>query len=375
MVRTTRTPYAITMWDFSWLERRWPGAGQEDWDQSLGEAAERGYDVVRIDAYPHLVSADPEKSWHLPPEWTQNTWGAQSPIDVQVMPALPEFIRAAARHGVGTGLSTWFRQDRDDMRMKITTPADLGRIWLDTLRHLERAGVLDQVVYVDLCNEWPLQRWAPFLYTSESTVELRRSSEAIGQWMVESIGVIKDEYPELPCTFSVCSQYDDTPAQDVGMLDFLEPHLWMANSTEFYQRVGYHFEPFDPVGYDNVVVRGEREYLENQEHYDQKLWAGIEHLAQWSRESGKGLVTTECWAIVDYKDWPGLNWDWVNDLNARAVEKAASTGRWIGMGTSNFAAPQFRGAWRDVAHHQRLTELIHRAPLDDDLRQRWGRRP
>ena len=27
------SPRAITMWDFSWLERRWPGAGYEDWDQ------------------------------------------------------------------------------------------------------------------------------------------------------------------------------------------------------------------------------------------------------------------------------------------------------------------------------------------------------
>ena len=26
------SPRAITMWDFSWLERRWPGAGYEDWD-------------------------------------------------------------------------------------------------------------------------------------------------------------------------------------------------------------------------------------------------------------------------------------------------------------------------------------------------------
>ncbi|MBN1791595.1 MAG: cellulase, partial [Bacteroidales bacterium] len=25
------SPRAITMWDFSWLERRWPGAGYEDW--------------------------------------------------------------------------------------------------------------------------------------------------------------------------------------------------------------------------------------------------------------------------------------------------------------------------------------------------------
>ena len=30
-------PLAITMWDFSWLERRWPGAGYEDWDVALDE--------------------------------------------------------------------------------------------------------------------------------------------------------------------------------------------------------------------------------------------------------------------------------------------------------------------------------------------------
>ena len=27
------SPRAITMWDFSWLDRRWPGAGYEDWDK------------------------------------------------------------------------------------------------------------------------------------------------------------------------------------------------------------------------------------------------------------------------------------------------------------------------------------------------------
>ena len=43
---------AITMWDFSWLERRWAGAGYEDWDRALSELSERGYDTVRIDAYP-----------------------------------------------------------------------------------------------------------------------------------------------------------------------------------------------------------------------------------------------------------------------------------------------------------------------------------
>jgi len=48
-------PLALTMWDFSWLERRWSGAGYEDWDQALTELVERGYNAVRIDAYPHLI--------------------------------------------------------------------------------------------------------------------------------------------------------------------------------------------------------------------------------------------------------------------------------------------------------------------------------
>ncbi|MBW2293056.1 MAG: cellulase, partial [Deltaproteobacteria bacterium] len=43
------------MWDFSWATRR---SGNEaeyaDWDKVLDQLAERGYDNVRIDAFPHL---------------------------------------------------------------------------------------------------------------------------------------------------------------------------------------------------------------------------------------------------------------------------------------------------------------------------------
>ena len=36
-LHTIQHPLALTMWDFSWLERRWPGAGYEDWDLALDE--------------------------------------------------------------------------------------------------------------------------------------------------------------------------------------------------------------------------------------------------------------------------------------------------------------------------------------------------
>ena len=56
----SKHPRAITMWEFSWIERRWPGAGYEDWDQALDELYVRGYNAVRIDPFPHLLAADPQ---------------------------------------------------------------------------------------------------------------------------------------------------------------------------------------------------------------------------------------------------------------------------------------------------------------------------
>ena len=51
-------PVAIAMWYVSWLWRRYPGGGFEDWDRALDELEERGYNAVRIDAFPHLVARD-----------------------------------------------------------------------------------------------------------------------------------------------------------------------------------------------------------------------------------------------------------------------------------------------------------------------------
>ena len=63
------------MWDFSWLERRWPGAGYENWDQALDELVERGSNAVRVDADPHLVARDAVKEWTILPCWNTNDWG------------------------------------------------------------------------------------------------------------------------------------------------------------------------------------------------------------------------------------------------------------------------------------------------------------
>jgi hypothetical protein len=64
------------MWEFSWIERRWPGAGYEDWDRALDELTDRGYNAVRIDPFPHLLSTDPHRTWTIWPEWNTQDWGS-----------------------------------------------------------------------------------------------------------------------------------------------------------------------------------------------------------------------------------------------------------------------------------------------------------
>jgi len=89
-------PLAITMWDFSWLERRWSGAGYEDWDLALDELKLRGYDAVRIDAYPHLVNKDATATWELFPVWTTQDWGSPAMNRVEVQPNLTRFMEKCA---------------------------------------------------------------------------------------------------------------------------------------------------------------------------------------------------------------------------------------------------------------------------------------
>jgi hypothetical protein len=55
VIRRLNHPVAIAMWDFSWLLRRHPHGGFENYDRALDELAERGYNAVRIDVFPHLV--------------------------------------------------------------------------------------------------------------------------------------------------------------------------------------------------------------------------------------------------------------------------------------------------------------------------------
>ena len=375
VVTPRKRPRALTMWDFSWLERRWSGAGYEDWDLALDQLVERGYDAVRIDAFPHLVAAPPG-SRLLKPVWDVQDWGAPTLVRVSILPALHRFLAKCAKRNIKVGLSTWFREDRDNLRMRITTPEHLASVWNTTLNGIERAGLLDTILYVDLCNEWPGPLWAPFLqpplpWAAWSNPEAMR-------WMRTAIAGVRKRFPELPLLFSTNGvRAADYVENDIRFFDGIDHHMWMAteNKEEFYSAVGYGYERFSEDGYRNVQQRAAALYAAKPTHWQKILVDQITQIAAAARHARQPLLTSECWAIVDYKDWPLLPWDWVKELCEVGTRAASSSGQWAAIATSNFCGPQFVGMWRDVAWHRRLTDLIKAGPMDATLRQGrlWAR--
>ncbi len=360
-------PLAITMWDFSWLERRWPGAGYEDMELALDELVERGYNAVRIDCYPHLVAQDPTKVWTILPCWNQQDWGSPARNRVQVQPHLNHFLELCRERDIQVGLSSWYQRTEEADLNQIASPRKHAEIWKKTLDTMADAGLLDTILYVDLCNEWPFNTWAPF-YQPGRKENGRWCEEESLAWMKSSIDHLEDDYPDIPYTYSYVGKlnYLDSQVSEIqDTVDFLEPHVWMvhAGQDSFYRRIKHVYDTFDTVGYDNLSKYGQALYESDPQHRKGILEAHIEHVAAESIELDMPLMTTECWGLVNYKDWPLLDWGWIKDLCAHGVKHAAKQERWLAMATSNFCGPQFVGMWRDVEWHRELTHIIKSAPL------------
>jgi len=360
-------PLAITMWDFSWIERRWAGAGFEDWDKALDELKERGYNAVRIDAFPHLVAENATREYTLLPVWDQQVWGSPAINKVQIQPSLNTFIRKCKDRKIKVALSSWYREDVENIRMKITSPEKMADNWIKTIESIDKEGLLDAIVYVDFCNEWPGYIWAPF-FKNEKDIWGYWQSETSLKFMRRSIEVFSEKFPEIPVLYSFDNQKVELYAEkDLSFFDLFEHHVWMVqqNNSEFYVKVGYPTGLFDSKGYKNVVEKAENLYREKPEYWQKLLTDKIDFLALNAKKANRTLITTECWGIVDYKDWPLLDWEWVKELCEIGTKRAAASGQWVGIATSNFCAPQFVGMWRDVAWHKRLTKIIKSSTVDE----------
>ena len=112
-LKQLKQPLAIAMWDFSWLLRHHRLGAFADWDKTLDALVLRGYDAIRIDCFPHLVSADndgvvTQEYYHPKNAFGLTLWGNEFSVSTRPREALLEFLPKCQERGVWVGLSTWF---------------------------------------------------------------------------------------------------------------------------------------------------------------------------------------------------------------------------------------------------------------------------
>lgn len=378
-------PLTVAMWDFSYLVRR-GGAEDEyrDWGRALDGLVERGYDTVRIDAFPHLIAADErggrQEEFTVLPRGKRFMWGNHEPVQVRPRRDLIEFVGETAKRGLRVGLSSWFNEDTEHRRDGVVTPGDFARVWGETLAVLRDEGLLPSIAWVDLCNEFPLPMWAGPAYRRlfgtgwpnllpmvRPWNDERRA--AVQAYLDEPIAALRAEFPDLRYTVSLQFVGDaNMRSLDTSALDLAEVHVWASDNIRFCFRTGQLLPLLEAPG-GTAIHRalGPPVWRRWREAWLMRLARRLDTWADWAEEHELPLVTSEGWGPINYDDAPdspdGAEWDWVKEICAEAMTMALDRG-WRGVCSSNFCQPHFPGMWRDRAWHRRVTT----AARADDVR-------
>jgi hypothetical protein len=370
---------AIAMWDFSWLTRRSGDCAEyADVDAALDGLVLRGYDMVRIDAFPHLVSwlaqdARRADRFTLLPEPAVRQWGNPRPVDTAVRAPLLDFIGRCRERHIRVALSSWFGPDTLALREAVVKPADYCTVWRDTLRCIADAGLLDAIAWVDLCNEFPFPVWArgayrrifgtaawnlvPFFLPWPAQVRANLAAYADA-----SIPGLRAEFG-LPFTFSSMRLPRKEAAMPLAQLDFIETHAWLSDTLAFnLATAGFLSLAQVPGGTALHARLAAIAWPLAKERWRARLSAHLDQLADIAAAAGKPLVTTEGWATTIYGggflDRDRRAWDWIKEAGEAGVELALARG-WQGLCTSNYSQPHFPAVWNDIDWHRRLTARIH----------------
>ena len=386
-LRTLKRPLAIAMWDFSWLLRHYPGGGFEQWDAVLSELARRGYNAIRIDCFPQLVAADNEgriveEFCYAKKDWKPALWGNDASVCVRPREALAEFLPLCKRHGVYVGLSTWFREDeasRHDMPRGVDV---FTRAWTETLDFLTTHHLMDNVIYVDLLNEYP--QFHGFVWLSKELDKLAGvADESVPDaanllqllpkskiynlaqkvfyrdFATAAIRKMKERYPQLDYTFSF-TENGNAPWTDLDLSEFglLDSHVWFVHNGLLSHGTGY----WDMMGESDMAYAKTYEALKQRwsaKKGELCTWMDgrIGLAAEYGRKQGIPVGNTEGWGPIGWMDNPNLDWQWVKETAEICADLGAKHGYRFNC-TSNFTHPQFPGYWNDAKWHRRVTSVI-----------------
>lgn len=391
-LRDGLTPRRMTnaMWDFSWLTQHYPGGTFSDFDRAAAELVERGFNTVRIDAYPLVIGAlrSESEAITIPADPLAN-WG-MSDRDRQhaVVRELVEFLRAMKRAGLYVILSSWGKDCREypDRNRALAKDRDgFRRCWERTLDLLGQHDVLDRVLYVDLDQEFPyfspyqaeLNELANKPFRNRSATETMEEAgqpapgsmrlawnpaqlDYVRRLFEEMLPHFQSRYPRLRFTYSLTSFHKEVRSLGLELFDVLELHLWI-HSPRFDHRTGFNTITKD---------RGARSYRD----YARRIAAALDTVGPmlatemrnkcgfaqaWGNQIAAPVVTTEAWGPWWHMDHPDLDWAWLRDWCEQCLELAAEHQFW-GVTPWNYSHPYWKN-WSDVAWYRKVNRRFLRS--------------
>ena len=165
------TRLTIAMWDFSWLTDQGKGGSYENIEKCVAEAAERGYNTLRIDCFPSRIlegitrisSYNPGESKIMP------CWGrVTTEFSCNTLQKLKELADACRKHNIWLGLDSWEKGhmmgqqkvlglDKPPIPLQSEEKVlrDFAHTWVKALRLMREEGILERSVWVAPMNEVP----------------------------------------------------------------------------------------------------------------------------------------------------------------------------------------------------------------------------
>lgn len=376
-------PLAINMWDFSWMTRQYKGGGFEDFTKVLDELQLRGYNALRIDCFPQFIAkkmGEVKETFELKYRSKKPAlWGNGVDTTINPRKSLVEFLTLCKTRNIKIVLSSWFLDHGTKITQEFQSHDDFVRAWNETLEFLNQHDLLQNIIYVDLLNEYPL--WHGFKWLSDSIDKLgaqkesskgydflsehgKRFNEAqvnfYNSFITGCINKLREEWPDLKFMTSQTNTLN-VPWQDldVSAFDVLDIHCWFVYNKEFSLTTNY-FEDLhaykDDSNFKMCHEKINTYWKENKVELVNWMDDQIRLRRSIADKFSLPFGNTEGWGAVMWMDHKDLDWNFIKETGIIGAE----IGRKYKMKfncSSNFNHPHF-SLWDDVAWHQEVTKII-----------------
>lgn len=326
-LRTGLKPRRVVnaMWDFSWLKSHYPRGPFENWHKVTDELLARGFNTVRLDAFPLVIGALKTEGERITIEAKPlANWGfSDRDYSHDVVAELTEFMRILKQKGIYAILSSWGNTCKEYPDLRKTLAGDrvnFQKSWERTLDALGEKDLLSHVLYVDLDQEFPY--FSPFNAELKDAAAKGDAMEQAGQagprraWTPSQAEFVRTlfngmishfqaRYPALRFTYSLTSFVPEVRALDLHVFDVIEVHLFISD-PRLDNRTGFGQLEKDRGQHDyRDYARRLRETMASvRPMLLKQMHNNIAFAKAWGDEIGAPVVTTEAWGPWWHMDHP-----------------------------------------------------------------------